>query len=120
MIFDGFVVKQRELYKFWGYGQELCQLGYGSIVGYLEKYVGKNVEEYGELGRRFGSSVLGWWAVARWAFECVREFWAAGLDVVKVRFCRSELGRLLYVTVTDGVTMECYRVPSPWVRVYAS
>lgn len=35
---DGFVVKQKELFKFWGYGQELCSIAYGSLVGYLAKY----------------------------------------------------------------------------------
>lgn len=114
LISDGWVVKQAELYKFWGYGQELCEVARGALVHYLGKYLEKNLAS-GDVGRRFGSSVLTWWRISKWAFECVHEFWAAGLDVLKVWFSRGERGRLLHLKVTDGVTMEFYKVASPWI-----
>lgn len=113
---DGFVVKQAELFKYWGYGQELCEVAYGSLVHYLSKYLVKNLES-GDLGRRFGGSMLLWWRVSLWAYEVIREFYDAGFDVLKVWFTRGDEARLLHFKVTDGVTMEFYNVVSPWRRV---
>jgi len=116
LLSDGTVVKQRDLFKFWGYGQELCQPARGSLVHYLMKYLMKALELEG-LGRRFGGSNILWWRIAKWAYECVRQFWDAGVDVLKVWFTRGDVARLLHFTVTDGVTMETYNVESPWHRV---
>jgi hypothetical protein len=116
LISDGSVVKQRDLFKFWGYGQELCQPAYGSLVKYMMKYVMKALDIDG-LGRRIGGSMMLWWRVARWAFECVYEFYAAGVDVLRVWFTSGDVARLLHFKVTDGVTMETYNVESPWHRV---
>ena len=117
LISDGSVVKQRELFKFWGYGQELCAPSYGSVAKYMEKYLMKAFADDGLVGRRIGGSNLLWWRVARWAFECVYAFYSAGFDVLKVWFTRGDVARLLHFTVTDGVTMETYKVLSPWRRV---
>jgi hypothetical protein len=117
MISDGSVVKEAELHKYWGFGQELCSLAQRSLSDYLGKYMEKNLKELLDLGRRFGSSMLLWWRISRWAYEVVREFWAAGLDVLKVWFTRGDAARLLHFKVTDGVTMEFYTIPSPWRRV---
>jgi hypothetical protein len=116
LLSDGFVVKQAELFKYWGLGQELCEVAYGSLVHYLSKYLLKNLES-GDLGRRFGGSMLLWWRISLWAFEIVHEFYDAGFDVLKVWFTRGDVARLLHFKVTDGVTMEFYNVLSPWRRV---
>lgn len=116
LISDGSVVQQRDLFKFWGYGQELCAPSYGSVARYMEKYLMKAFAIDG-LGRRIGGSNLSWWRVAQWAFECVYEFYAAGMDVLKVWFTRGDVARLLHFTVTDGVTMETYKLLSPWRRM---
>jgi hypothetical protein len=114
VLADGLVVKQAELYKRWGYGVELCRLAWCAPEAYLCKYLLDNLKQYGKLGRRYSSSMLGWWRFPKWAFECVKEFWAAQLDVVKAWLVHGEPARLLYVRVTDGVTMESYKVQSPY------
>jgi len=116
LISDGSVVKQRDMFKYWSYGQELCQPARGSLVDYLMKYVTKGLGIDG-LGRRIGGSMLLWWRIAEWAFECIYEFYSMGLDVLKWRFSRGDIARLLHFTVTDGLTMETYKVLSPWRRV---
>lgn len=117
MISDGRVIKQNELYKRWGYGQELCQIARGSVWSYVSKYLESNLKAYGNMGRRFGSSMLTWWCISRWAFSCVHEFWIAGLDVIKTWFSHENDRRVLNIKVTDGRTMEFYKIPSPWKRV---
>lgn len=114
LVSNGTLVKQAELYKFWGYGQELCQIARGSLVGYMSKYMSKNLEAFGDLGRRFGSSVMTWWRVSRWAFELVREFYEAGIDVLRVWFTRGDVARLVHIKVTDGTVLETYTFGSPW------
>lgn len=117
MISDGRLIKQNELYKQWGYGQELCQIAKGSLWSYLSKYLMENLKEHAYMGRRFGSSMLTWWTISQWAFDCVHEFWIANLDVIKTWFTHENDVRLLHFKVTDGMTMETYKVPSPWKRV---
>lgn len=116
LISDGSVVKQAELFKYWGYGQELCQPARGSLVDYLGKYLGKALDG-DNLGHRIGGSMLLWWRIPRWAFECVYEFYSAGFDILKWKFTRGDVARLLHFRVTDGRTMETYKVLSPWRRV---
>jgi hypothetical protein len=114
LIADGTVVKQAELYKHWGYGQTLCAPSRGSVMDYMAKYMKKALELPGLFGHRFGSSVFTWWKISRWAFECVREFYQAGMDILHVSFTRGDLARLLHIKITDGVTMESYAIESPW------
>jgi hypothetical protein len=114
LVSNGTCVKQSELYEFWGYGQELCQLAKGSLVGYMSKYMAKNLEAFGDMGRRFGSSVMTWWRISRWAFELAHEFYQSGLDIIRVWFTRGELARLVHIKVTDGEVMETYTIGSPW------
>jgi hypothetical protein len=117
VISDGRVVKQLELFNHWSYGQTLCQPARTSVSEYMAKYMAKALEFPGVFGHRFGSSMLGWWKVSRWAFECVYAFYQAGMDILRVSFTRGDVGRLAHIKVTDGVTMEIYKVPSPWIRV---
>lgn len=86
-------------------------------MDYMAKYMKKALELPGLFGHRFGSSVLTWWKISRWAFECVSEFYRAGIDILRVSFTRGDISRLLHFTVTDGLTIETYKVPSPWKRV---
>jgi len=114
---DGRVVKQSELLKHWGYGVTYCAYAKGDAKHYMAKYMMKALLFAGLWGHRFGSSVLGWWKVSKWAYECVRQFWDAGCDILRVWFTRGDVARLLHFTVTDGVTMESYNVVSPWRRM---
>ena len=117
LVSDGRVIKQSELYKCWGYGQLLCQPARTSVLDYMAKYMAKALEFAGVFGHRFGSSMLGWWKVSQWAFECVYAFYEAGMDILRVSFTRGDVARIAHIKVTDGVTMETYPVLSPWRRV---
>ena len=117
LVSDGLVISQAELYKRWGNGQMLCQPSRGSVMEYMAKYMAKALAMAGLFGHRFGSSMMTWWRIAAWAFDCVQLFYRAEMDIVQVWFTRGDLGRLLHFKVTDGVTMETYNVLSPWRRV---
>jgi len=117
IISDGRVIKQSELHRCWGYGVMLCQPARTSVMDYMAKYMAKALEFGGVFGHRFGSSMLSWWKISRWAFECVYEFYSAGFDVLRVWFTRGDVARLAHIKVTDGITMEIYNVLSPWRRV---
>jgi hypothetical protein len=117
LVADGLVVKQSELYKRWGNGQTLCQPARGSVMDYMAKYMAKALAVAGLFGHRFGSSMMTWWRVSQWAFDCIRLFWLANMDVLRVWFTRGDKGRILHFQVTDGEMMECYDVPSPWVAM---
>lgn len=117
MLSDGRVIKQSELYKCWGYGQMLCQPARTGVMEYMAKYMAKALEFAGVFGHRFGSSMMTWWKVSRWAFECAYEFYRAGMDILHVSFTSGNSARLLHLKVTDGRTMEFYTIPSPWIRV---
>jgi hypothetical protein len=113
---DGDIVKQSDLFKVWGQGQTMCKLAYGSLVGYLSKYLEKGLEGVESLARRFGSSVFRWLRFPDWAFEVVREFDQV-FDVIRAWLKAGESGRELHVDITDGSVMERYVVRSPWVAV---
>lgn len=116
VVSNGLVVSAVELFKFWGYGQVLAVLSRGRLAAYLGKYLEKNLDE-GVGGRRmYSSSVMGWWSMPAWAFGVVREF-AELFDVVKARVLRGVVGRVLHLSLTDGVVTEYYELASPWVRV---
>jgi len=117
LVSDGRVIKQSELYKCWGYGQMLCQPARTSVMDYMAKYMAKALEFAGVFGHRFGSSVLSWWKISRWAFDCAYEFYRAGMDVLRVSFTTGDVARIAHIKVTDGITMEIYNVLSPWRRV---
>lgn len=113
---DGNIVKQCDLFKVWGKGQTMCKLGYGSLVGYLSKYLEKGLEGLESMARRFGSSVFRWLRFPEWAFEVVWEFDRL-YDVSRAWLKAGVDGRELHLKVTDGLIQEKYVVVSPWVSV---
>jgi hypothetical protein len=117
LVSDGTVVKQRELYERWGHGQTLCAFARRDPMGYMAKYMEKALEEVGLWGHRFGSAVMGWWKIAKWAFEVLLLFWSSESDILRVWFSRGIDRRILNFTCTDGAVMERYSFPSPWVRL---
>jgi hypothetical protein len=118
MISDGRVIKWNEVHEAWGHGVELCQIARGSTWSYMAKYFDENLKERVNMHRRFGSSMLTWWCISHWAFTCVHEFWLAQFDVIKVWFTHEKDRRVLNLKVTDGQTMEFYKVPSTWVPIW--
>lgn len=119
LITDGLTVTQRELYRWWGYGQMLCQPARGPVTAYMAKYMSKNLTAEAFFGHRFGSSFMSWWKFPQWAFDVLLMFWTASLDIMHARIVTGETGRDLRFRVTDGASMDIYKVTSPYVRVCA-
>lgn len=72
---DGFCVSSKDIYKYWGLGQVLCQVAVRQekVFGYLGKYLGKEIDYKQFALRSFGSSMFGYYAYPQWAFKCVEE-----------------------------------------------
>lgn len=117
VISEGFVFHAVELFKRWGYGQCLCCVARGNLQQYLAKYLTKNLDGGASGSRMFSSSMMRWWSFPAWAFGVVQECAQSGLDIIKARLAKGEVGRILRLSVSDGV--ECNRlvVCSPWLRV---
>jgi len=80
IIRDGSLVKNKDLFIRWGYGQVFCKSAWSkNIYGYLGKYLEKQAKKGGGSGfpfalasRRFGSSNLKYFSYPKWAYDyCV-------------------------------------------------
>ena len=80
IIRDGSLVKNKDLFIRWGYGQVFCKSAWSkNIYNYLGKYLQKQVKRgdgsgfpFALASRRFGSSNFGYYAYPNWAYDyCV-------------------------------------------------
>ena len=80
IIRDGSIVKNKDLFIRWGYGQVFCKSAWSkNIYGYLGKYLEKQATKGGGSGfpvalasRRFGSSNFKYFSYPNWAYDyCV-------------------------------------------------
>lgn len=117
VVSDGSVINVRDLLRFWGYGQALCEVSRGNLVQYLCKYLVKNVEQGVSGTRMFSSSVIRWWGFAGWAFGVIRECMISGFDILRAKMGWYQGDTCLQLSVTDGQESNSLRVMSPWVRV---
>lgn len=111
---EGSLIKQKDLFKRWGYGQVFCKYAWSKDVrGYLEKYFNKNFDSDISL-RRFGSSNFGYYAYPKWAFDSILNASVTYSDVVLLK-----KGSILDIVGLDsqGCSTESVRIRSPWIKI---
>jgi hypothetical protein len=111
---EGSLIKQKDLFKRWGYGQVFCKYAWSKDVrGYLEKYFKKDFD--GEISlRRFGSSNFGYYAYPKWAYDNILNASVVYSDVVLLK-----KGSVLDIVGLDsqGCSIESVKIRSPFVKI---
>jgi hypothetical protein len=118
---EGSIIRQSELFKFWGYGQVFCEKAFSNnLYGYLSKYFEKETlssaataraSRKGSL-RQFGSSNFGYYVYPKWAFDSVVNGSQIYADMLLLK-----KGSILDIMGLDkqGCLIERVKIRSPYV-----
>jgi len=122
IIRDGSLVKNKDLFIRWGYGQVFCKSAWSkNIYGYLGKYLEKQAKKGGGSGfpfalasRRFGSSNLKYFSYPNWAYDYCVVASKTYKDFVSIK-----TGSKLNIIGLDGSGgfIEKVELKSPYKRV---
>jgi hypothetical protein len=110
---EGSLIKQKDLFERWGYGQVFCKYAWSKDVqGYLEKYFKKGFKSEISL-RRFGSSDFSYYAYPKWAYDSILNGSVVYSDMVLLK-----KGSTLEIIGLDsqGNQIESVKIRSPWVK----
>jgi hypothetical protein len=121
---EGSIIRQSELFKFWGFGQVFCEHAWSSdLYGYLSKYMEKETlakSTYGSAFRKgshrqFGSSNFGYYGYPKWAFDSVVNGSQIYADMLLLK-----KGSILDIMGLDvqGRLIERVKICSPYIALH--
>jgi len=121
---EGSLIRQSELFKFWGFGQVFCEHAWSSnLYGYLSKYLEKETLTSAATARasrkgsfrQFGSSNFGYYGYPKWAFDSVINGSQIYADMLLLK-----KGSILDIMGLDvqGRLIERVKIRSPYIVLH--